>query len=100
MVANGSSTILRIVTRTTRNEEDMADTLPHTLLSDREFRVFLMIAAGRSMREIAAGLSISVKTVSIHKLHIMQKMHFSKRADLVRYALRHKLLDDTGALFD
>ena len=78
----------------------MATILPHTLLSDREFQVFQMIAAGRSMREIAAGLSISVKTVSTHKSRIMEKMHFSKRADLVRYALRHKLLDDTGALVD
>jgi DNA-binding CsgD family transcriptional regulator len=78
----------------------MANILPHTLLSDREFQVFQMLAAGRSMREIAAGLSISVKIVSAHKSRIMEKMHFSKRADLVRYALRHKLLDDTGALFD
>ena len=78
----------------------MVNIPPHKLLSEREFQVFQMIAAGRSMREIAAGLSISVKTAGTHKSRIMEKMHFSKRADLVRYALRHKLLDDTGALFD
>ena len=71
---------------------------PHTLLSDREFQVFQMIVAGRSVSEIAAALSLSVKTISTHKSRIMEKMHLSNQAELVRYALRHKLLDDTGDL--
>ena len=70
--------------------------LPHTALSDREFEVFRLIVAGTSLTEIADGLHLSVKTVSTHKTHILQKMSMSGTADLVRYALEHQLLDDAG----
>jgi DNA-binding NarL/FixJ family response regulator len=66
---------------------------PHTLLSDREFQVLQMIAGGRSVGEIAKRLSLSVKTVSTHKTRILQKMGLSNQAELIRYALEHKLLD-------
>ena len=68
--------------------------LPHTALSDREFEVFRLIVAGTSLTEIADGLHLSVKTVSTHKTHILQKMSMSGTADLVRYAVEHQLLDD------
>jgi len=67
--------------------------VPHTLLSDREFQVLQMIAGGRTVGEIAKRLSLSVKTVSTHKTRILQKMGFSNQAELIRYALEHKLLD-------
>ena len=67
---------------------------PHTLLSDREFEVFRMIAQGRSVTEIAAALALSVKTVSTHKARIMQKMNLANPAELIRYALDHNLLED------
>ena len=70
--------------------------LPHTLLSDREYQVFRMIAAGSGIGEIALDLSLSVKTVSTHKTRIMQKMNLANQTELVRYALRHKLLDEAG----
>lgn len=70
--------------------------LPHTALSDREFEVFRLIVAGISLTEIADGLHLSVKTVSTHKTHILQKMSMSGTAELVRYALEHQLLDDAG----
>ena len=70
--------------------------LPHTLLSDREYQVFRMIAAGSGIGEIALDLSLSVKTVSTHKTRIMQKMNLANQTELVRYALRHKLLDEGG----
>lgn len=66
---------------------------PHTRLSDREFEVFRLIASGRSVSEIAAELSLSVKTVSTHKARILQKMGLSNQAELIRYALEHRLLD-------
>ena len=69
----------------------MANILPHTLLSDREFQVFQMIAAGRSMREIAAGLSISVKTVSTYRTRVLEKMSMRTNAELTHYAIRNKL---------
>jgi two-component system invasion response regulator UvrY len=71
-----------------------SDALPHTLLSDREFEVFQLIVAGKTMTEIAEQLALSVKTVSTHKTHIMEKMNFSNQVELIRYALAHKLLDD------
>ena len=70
------------------------DAPPHTRLSDREFQVFQKIAAGRSVTEIAHELSLSVKTVSTHKTRILQKMDLANQAELIRYALEHKLLDE------
>lgn len=70
-----------------------AQTLPHTLLSDREFEVFKLLAEGRSPTEIAAQLHLSVKTVSTHKTRVLQKMNLGGTADLVRYALEHGLLE-------
>lgn len=68
------------------------DRLPHTRLSDREYQIFQLIAAGTSVTDIAQSLNLSVKTVSTHKTHILQKMACSSVADLVRYALQHHLL--------
>jgi two-component system invasion response regulator UvrY len=70
------------------------DVAPHTLLSDREFQVFSMIVQGKTVTEIAAELSLSVKTVSTHKVHVLEKMNFTNQAELVRYAMEHRLLDD------
>lgn len=71
-----------------------AEAAPHTLLSDREYQIFEMIAVGRSISEIAAQLALSVKTVSTHKTRILQKMNATSQADLIRYAIRHKLIDE------
>jgi two-component system, NarL family, invasion response regulator UvrY len=70
------------------------DTPPHTLLTDREFQVFRMIAAGTGVTAIGDSLNLSVKTISTHKTRIMQKMNFSNTAELIRYALKHGLLDE------
>ena len=71
-----------------------SDAAPHTLLSDREFQVLRLIAGGSAVGEIARRLSLSVKTVSTHKTRILQKMGLSNQAELIRYALEHKLLDE------
>ncbi len=68
------------------------DAPPHTLLSDREFEVFRLLAEGHTPTEIAARLHLSVKTVSTHKARVLQKMNLEGTAELVRYALEHKLL--------
>lgn len=64
---------------------------PHALLSNREFEVFRMLVAGKRVNEIADQLAISNKTVSTHKLHLMEKMQVSSTADLVYYAVQHNL---------
>lgn len=64
---------------------------PHALLSDREFEVFGLLVAGKRVNEIAGQLIISNKTVSTHKLHLMEKMKLGSTAELVRYAVENKL---------
>jgi DNA-binding NarL/FixJ family response regulator len=67
--------------------------LPHRRLSDREHEVFLLLAAGQSVTAIAERLHLSVKTVSTHKTHIHEKLGLASLAELVRYAVTHRLLD-------
>lgn len=71
---------------------------PHTLLTDREFQIFRMLAAGDGVTAIGDSLNLSVKTISTHKTRIMQKMDFANHTDLVRYALRHGLIDGNDEL--
>jgi DNA-binding NarL/FixJ family response regulator len=70
-----------------------AGDLPHARLTDREFGVFSRIVRGASLTDIADELSLSIKTVSTHKSHILAKMGMVTQVDLVRYAIEHKLLD-------
>ena len=70
---------------------------PHKALSDREMQVFHMIAGGKSVSEVADTLSLSVKTVSTHKTRIMQKLNVANQTELIRYAIRHNLIDDPAA---
>jgi two-component system invasion response regulator UvrY len=64
----------------------------HQSLSDREFQVLCLIAAGRPPREIASELNVSVKTVATHRARLLQKMGLRNNAELVRYAIDHELL--------
>jgi len=70
-----------------------SESLPHTALTDREYEIFTRIVRGTSLTAIANELSLSVKTVSTHKSHILDKMGLQTQVDLVRYAMEHKLLD-------
>ena len=65
---------------------------PHDLLSRREFEVFIAIASGKSVSQIAAGLGLSVKTVNNHRASILAKLGVRSTADLVRYAVRQHLV--------
>ena len=65
---------------------------PHALLSEREFSVFERLVRGEGVNEIAQQLSVSSKTVSTHKARLMQKLDAHSVADLVRYAMEHKLV--------
>jgi len=63
----------------------------HTQLSEREFSVFERLVKGEGVNEIALHLSVSSKTISTHKARLMQKLGVHTVADLVKYALEHKL---------
>ena len=67
---------------------------PHSALSDREFQVFQMLVSGKSVTDIGNELNLSVKTVSTHKAHIMQKMQLANQTEMIRYAIAHGLMDD------
>lgn len=69
---------------------------PHTLLTNREFEVFSRVVRGISLTAIAEEFSLSIKTVSTHKSHILAKMNMSTQVDLVRYAIERNLLDLTN----
>jgi DNA-binding NarL/FixJ family response regulator len=65
---------------------------PHEALSDREFEVLRLLASGLGPTEVGEKLHLSVKTVSTHKANIQQKLGLSSTAELVRYALEHRLV--------
>ncbi|HZZ93721.1 MAG TPA: response regulator transcription factor [Usitatibacter sp.] len=67
---------------------------PHEALSDREFQIFRLIAEGRTISDIGEQLNLSVKTVSTHKANILQKMNMAGTAELIRYALSNRLIDE------
>ena len=65
----------------------------HESLSAREFEVLRLLAGGMSVTDAAVRLHLSVKTVSTHKAHLMQKLSLRNQSELVRYAIRHGLAE-------
>ncbi|RMF58108.1 MAG: DNA-binding response regulator [Calditrichaeota bacterium] len=66
---------------------------PHETLSDREFQVFLLIGAGKSMKEIADTLSLSMSTVNTYRRRILEKLHLHSNAEIIHYAVKNKLVE-------
>ncbi len=66
---------------------------PHEALSDREYQVVRLLAAGRTVSEIAAQMSLSVKTVSTYRARILVKLGLETTAEIVRYAIQHDLVE-------
>jgi two-component system, NarL family, invasion response regulator UvrY len=65
----------------------------HESLSDREFEVLRMIGSGKTVSEIAEELSLSVKTISTYRTHILEKMNLKNNADIMQYVITHGLAD-------
>ena len=66
---------------------------PHESLSSRELQVFRMVALGKSIKEIAAELALSEKTVGTYRTRISKKLGLATNVELTRYALKHRLVD-------
>ena len=64
----------------------------HELLSDREYQVMLMVASGKTVTEIAAELSLSVKTISTNRIRALRKMGMKTNAEFTYYAIKHDLV--------
>ncbi len=68
------------------------DKAPHEMLSEREFQVFLRLAKGETIGNMAQSMSLSVKTVSTYRSRVMEKMSLSSNSDLTYYALKNGLI--------
>ena len=67
--------------------------LPHEALSNREYQTLCMIASGLPVSAIADKLALSVKTISMYRARLLQKMQLKNNAELTHYAIKHGLLD-------
>lgn len=65
----------------------------YDLLTNREFQVFRLIAAGLSVSKIAKKLSLSVKTISTYRTHILEKLKLRNNAEMIYYAIKNNLID-------
>ena len=65
----------------------------HETLSDREYQILCLLGTGQTVSEIARALSLSVKTVSTHRAHILLKLGLETTAQIIRYALEHGIGD-------
>jgi len=65
----------------------------YDLLSDREREVLVLLAEGSSLKDIARRLNLSVKTVDAHKYNLMRKLNLHDRSELIRYAIRKRLVE-------
>lgn len=70
-----------------------AEELPHHGLSDREFEIMRLLASGKRVSQIAEDLHLSVKTVSTYRARILQKLKLRTTAEIMRYAIKHGLVD-------
>jgi two-component system invasion response regulator UvrY len=70
-----------------------AEAPSHDSLSDRENQVMLKIASGKTLSQIAAEMSLSVKTISTYRERILEKMKMKNNAELTYYAIKHHLVD-------
>ena len=72
--------------------ESDAKGAPHEMLSDREFHVLRMLAAGKTNGEVAGELALSAKTISTYRTRTLRKMGMRTNAELAQYAVRHGLV--------
>ena len=91
-VANGGKFASPEITEKLAFDFGKSDRPLHDNLSDREHQVFMMLAEGESPTDIGKILSLSVKTISTHRSRILDKMQMKKNAELIHYAISHRLL--------
>jgi DNA-binding NarL/FixJ family response regulator len=75
-----------------QNVDRDADQPLHQTLSNREFQTMCMIASGKSLTDIASQMSLSVKTVSVYRARVLEKMRLKNNAELTHYAIRNQLV--------
>ena len=93
IVAGGKYVGQSLAEKLAVNVDANMDRAPHEALSDREFQVLRLLASGKTVSEIADELSLSVKTISTYRSRILDKMKMKNNAELMRYALQHKVVE-------
>ena len=73
--------------------DENRETPPHETLSDREYQTLIMIASGKTVSDIAAELTLSVKTISMYRSRLLQKMKMRHNAELTHYAIKNHLVE-------
>lgn len=91
MVYRGGKFIDPTLVDTVVSHSIRGDAFPHQRLSERELQVLKLLASGSRIGEVADALHLSPKTVSTHKMRLMQKLNMDNNADLIKYALQHRL---------
>jgi DNA-binding NarL/FixJ family response regulator len=87
-----SPSIARIMTIELGNKRRTETVSPHDLLTNREMEVAVMVASGKSMRQIAEDLHLSIKTVNTHRTRLMKKLQLANNAELAAYFIRNRLM--------
>lgn len=90
-VAGGGKYIDRNLAERMLFDFKTSDELHHSL-TDRELEIFNRLIQGKTVNEIASELCISNKTVSTHKVHVLEKMKMKSAVDLAKYAVHHGLM--------
>lgn len=67
---------------------------PHEILSDREYQTLTMIASGKTVSDIATELALSVKTISMYRSRLLQKMKLRHNGELTHYAIKNHLVEE------
>jgi len=89
--SGGKYISLALAERLALNLDASRELPPHERLSAREFEIMVHIAGGKTVGEIAAGLNLSVKTVSTYRTRILEKMNLKNNAEIMRYAMQQGL---------
>jgi DNA-binding NarL/FixJ family response regulator len=94
--AGGNYVTVSLAERVVQQLSGAVEPVRHSLLSNREMEVMRRIVAGQRPAEIAKELHLSVKTVSSHKSHILEKLQLSSEAALIKYGLEHRIGQGDG----
>ncbi len=90
--AGGKYVSLAMAEQLVNHLVDPSERPPHETLSDREYRVLCLIASGKTVGAIAKELSLSVNTISTYRARILEKMNMKNNAELMHYAIQHRLV--------
>lgn len=87
-----SASFSQILLAELKNEKKSGES-PHMILSNREYHVACLIASGKTLKEISRQLALSDKTISTYRSRILGKMNLKTNAELINYAIKHKMVD-------